>query len=242
MELDGHLRLACYPTLRLDDDGAEDVIARECDGATLAIWDSYRAAAPRTDENSSEARVPLDMLARVSESTGCTQLVIHHARKPNAANAGGAKMSIRGSSALFDACATVLVLDGGEKNGPVVCSQEKARTTGVLRGDFALVIEDEVVDGNPRGGLRVRVGDLEGVADRRANDRFIELCNRVLTFVRANPGSSSRSIRVRVRGKETTILAALEHLERNGAVRNRTAGQSRSEWYPTHTSTPGEAE
>lgn len=114
-EVDDRLRVAIAPAVYLDDAGAEDVFARTMDGFDLVIIDSLRAAAPSADENSSEVRKYIDRLGRATAKTGAVCIFIHHARKPKADDPDGAKFKIRGSSALFDACASVFVVRGGER-------------------------------------------------------------------------------------------------------------------------------
>lgn len=151
---DLQLDLVTMPDMYLDDSKAEAALERLVEGRQLVLIDSLRAAAPNTEENSSDARRPLDMLTRVSERSGAAFLVIHHARKPSATQSGGAKMAVRGSGALFDACASVLVFDG-EKGRPTRVTHEKARSSGILTDDFELEVTDVPDGANPRAGLLV---------------------------------------------------------------------------------------
>lgn len=186
--LDGRLVLAPMPGWYLDSD-TNDECARLAEGFDLMIVDSFRAACPITDENSSEARVPLDRLTRVSEKTGVTALVIHHARKPSQNAAGGARMSVRGSGALYDACGSVLVFSG-EKGEPVTVEHEKARISGRPHDAFQLWIEDVEAAGDPRGGLRVSALSTPPPASQSASQRLRELQERVLGHVEALGGTS----------------------------------------------------
>lgn len=163
-DLDGRLSLVTMPTLYLDDPKAETELERLVADQTLVIIDSLRAAAPTLDENASEVRTVLDMLSRVSERTGAAFVVIHHARKPQQNASGGAKMAIRGSGALFDACSSVLVFEG-EKGQPTRVSHEKARTSGRPVDDFEITITDFADEGNERAGLLV---SASSAADREA--------------------------------------------------------------------------
>jgi hypothetical protein len=82
-------------------------------GFELVIVDNLSALSPGLQENSSEVRMVLDMLARVSERTGAAFVLLHHTVKPGPHSARG-RASIRGSGAIFDAAATVLVLERDE--------------------------------------------------------------------------------------------------------------------------------
>jgi hypothetical protein len=168
-EVAPNLTLVCMPGLYLDDSKAEAEICRLTEGHRLCIIDSLRAAAPSLDENSSDVRRVLDMLSRVSEKTGCAFVVIHHARKPQKDSAGGARMAIRGSGALYDACATVLVFEG-EKDQPTRVIHEKARVSGKLADDFLLTISDVDADGVARGGLVVTAEGAPSRGDQAWKD------------------------------------------------------------------------
>lgn len=153
-DIGDRLSLVSMPSRYLDEPAAEAELCKLADGVQLVIVDSLRAAAPSLDENSSDVRRVLDTLGRVSSRTGAAFLVIHHARKPNQQQAGGTKMAIRGSGALFDACGSVLVFEA-EKGQPTRVSHEKARASGVLTDDFTLTIADVPDGSNPRAGLVV---------------------------------------------------------------------------------------
>lgn len=148
-DIGDRLAVAPLPKLSLATPLGERWLTQNTEGVSLCIVDSFRAACPEVDENSSEARRPLDMMTRVSEATGCSFVVLHHARKPSKDSQGGAKMSMRGSSGLFDAAASVLVFESGKKGGPSIVKHEKARISGKLADDFGLEIRD-VLDGQGR--------------------------------------------------------------------------------------------
>jgi hypothetical protein len=154
-DIGDRLSLVTLPTLYLDSAGAEIELTKACEGVDLLIVDSLRAASPTLDENSSSVRIVLDLLTRISDKTGVTPIVVHHARKPSLDKTGGARMAIRGSGALFDACSSVLVLEAEKNQAPVV-HHEKARVSGKTAEDFCLSISDTQASGDPAGGLLVR--------------------------------------------------------------------------------------
>lgn len=94
-----------HPRFNFQDRALERQLVRECDGFTLAVIDTFAVAAAGMNENDSAIRQPLDMLARVSERTGCAFVVIHHSRKdpqdPRAVS--DPEQTMRGSSALNNA-------------------------------------------------------------------------------------------------------------------------------------------
>ena len=104
----GALVYYAHPKFYLDDDDAEALLTELTQNKRLCIIDSLRAAvSPEKDENSAAFRSSLDVLCRVSGTTGCCFVVLHHAGK----NAGSDKFAPRGSSAIFDAAGAVFQLD-----------------------------------------------------------------------------------------------------------------------------------
>ncbi len=165
----GNLGVICHPRVYLDTPDAEEIFPRTVDGSVLCIIDSLRAAAPSIDENSSEVRRVLDMLGRVSERTNCTFLVIHHARKTQKESTGGIRETIRGSGALYDACSSVLVLEGQPEQDVRTLHHVKARTSGKTSEPLTMRIRDVEVEG--RGsGLVVTVESVPTL-DRDTTDR-----------------------------------------------------------------------
>ena len=229
-EIDGKLSAHIYPRMYLDDasGAAEDFYVRRVDGATLALIDSFRAALREGDENDSRVRRHLDMLARVSERTGCTMLAIHHARKPNRNDAGGARTAIRGSGAIFDACSSVFVFDGSEKGGPITVHHEKARTTGRPTESFVLVVEDVEVQGEAEAGLRVGYRVIEAAAEQRKRARVREnaaLDAKILAHLQHHGPSSATSAARALGGRKASVLDAIRDLVDRGELQHDEDGQ-----------------
>lgn len=159
-EIGDRLELVVLPKIRLTPHD-RDAWLRLMTDRDLVIVDSLRAAAPGVDENSSAMREPLDFLLSLSEQTGCRGTVVVHARKPGEKDGqNGAKFSIRGSSAIFDASDGAYVF-AGAKGEPVNVSCERVRSHGDPCEDFALVIADVQVGEDPRAGVRVDVRGAE---------------------------------------------------------------------------------
>lgn len=110
-ELGGRLEVVSLATIMLNDRDAFDVFARECQGFDIVFLDAFRGAVPGCDENESTVRDHLDLLTRVSEKTGVSFVTVHHAGKSKQADN---RMVLRGSSAIFDACGSVLTIAGSE--------------------------------------------------------------------------------------------------------------------------------
>lgn len=128
------------PNASLDDEGTERALAWICRGKALCIIDSFRGAFRRAQENDSSVYDHLAMLKRVSIATGCVILLIAHARKMG--DDKDIRSSLRGSAAMFDASATVYMLDG-QRGKPTRVTNTKERNTGELKDDFGLRIVDE---------------------------------------------------------------------------------------------------
>ncbi len=221
------LALVAMPPTYLDTAGAADLWSRECEGVALVIFDSLRAAAPSLEENDSGVRRTLDLLGRVSEKTGATILVLHHARKPSQDRSGGARMAIRGSGALYDACSSVLVFEG-EKGGPTRCYHEKARTTGRTASDFLLRVANVDVDGDPRGGLSVTAEAVSETPDgAKARRNLDAVKDRVRAYLREHGYSTGKShIAKALGGDRTALWAAFDELEADSELVGTKTGRT----------------
>jgi hypothetical protein len=216
-ELEGRLELVSLPQVYLDSPAAEGFLVDKVKGFDLAIVDSLRAAGPTLEENDSAVRGMLDGLNRVSERTGCCFVVVHHARKPSQNATGGAKMAIRGSGAIFDACSSVLILEA-EKGQPTKVTHEKARASGVCTDDFVLHVEDQEIDGNPRAGLIVTAERRPAAATPAASGVFRAVMERVLNELIKGPAATKSALVERVAGNRTAKFGAIDQLLADGKI------------------------
>lgn len=169
-------------------------------GRGLLIIDSFKASTAGQDENSSEARIPLDMLGSLSEETGCRALVIHHSRKTQEGVPSGTQ-SVRGSSAIFDACDCVYVFSSA-KGEPIKVECVKARTHGEQIEDSALRIEDVAEGENKKWGVRVQLMGVESVVEAQeariqaVTDRETgKNAERMRKFITDHPGCGAKDVR-----------------------------------------------
>lgn len=229
-DLGNAINTIIMPPLSLSSTCADDWL-RVMDGRDLLLLDSMRAASPGQDENSSDIRAGLDMLGEISERTGCRAIVIHHARKPGD-HAPSGRYSIRGSSAIFDAldCAYVFSANKGE---PIQVQHEKARSDGELVDDFALVVSDVEIDGNPRAGLRVDVRGAELIAERRAEHAAANLTDRtkrdaekLRRVIATTPGLGSAELRGAAGLPGDRVALALAHVGDAIEIREEKRGRS----------------
>lgn len=200
-----------------------------CDGAVLAVVDSFRALTPGVEENSSDVRRYLDLLLEVSDRTGCTFLVIHHEGKP--ASDGGTRDAvhrIRGSGAIVDACDTtwhvstrdgVMRLEQGKVSLGERCPERRIRLVDVgTREDGAdrppglglELVTDETAgdDAAPPGWDRARTAIIDAL--RIAGGTGLN--TRAIEKGRAEDG------RPLVPGNRMTKLEALESLLLEGVI------------------------
>lgn len=224
----GQLWVGCMPRVYIETHEAIDELAALCDGAAVVLVDSLRAAFPHANEDSSEVRTYLDQLSRLSERTGATIIVIHHARKPSAQNGGTTTHAIRGSSALFDACQSVYVFEG-EKDTPTTVHHQKDRVRGVTLADFGLTSEDALGPaGEPRWGLRVvhlESEQIEEVSSRREDaheERLVtQAAERIVKAIADCDfvfRGSARDAQSLVKGKTSVVKAAWNKLVSNGVL------------------------
>jgi hypothetical protein len=223
-----NIGFACMPPVYMSDLKFGATVEPLVDGCSLLVVDTLKAANPGTDENDSNMRLGLDALRRVGEKTGCAFLVLVHSKKTSgAASAIDPREAGRGSSAIYDAADTVFHATY-VKGEPLRVEQTKARL-GRPVDPFLVTISD--VEG---GGVRVSATDIPSASSAAGGHaQFTVLCDQVLAAVRSNPGVSGRVIRAQTPGKRAaSVLAAIEMLEANGAIRN--AGtEKHAKWYPT---------
>jgi len=221
-DFDDRLVLVSMPQVYLDAPAAESIYTDKCAGFDLVIVDSLRAACPAMEENDSGARGALDVLNRVSDKTGACFVVVHHARKPQKDSTGGAKASIRGSGAIFDACGSVMVFESEGKGQPVRVRHEKARTTGRVADDFLLHIEDHEVDGRPHGGLAVRAEAISQTAPERDAGKVLDaIKERIRAHFREHGDQPSKNVLCqRIPFRRQSLYAAISELEAAGEIVN----------------------
>ena len=204
------LRVSALPRLYLEAPGAFEHVERAADGCALAIVDSFKAAHPKAEENSSDVREHIDRLSRVSERTACAFLIIHHERKPSGNDGGEAKHDMRGSGAFFDACQTHFSFKGA-KGKPTTVKHEKDRLRGVELEDFLLdALDLEGPDGEgPRWGLRVFLQDAQAVKETVTRETEREIDAKVIAFLTANAGvyhGGLQDLRALVKGGNQTAF------------------------------------
>jgi hypothetical protein len=221
--LEDRLQMISFPGIYLSGKGAEGAWKRVADGADLVIIDSLRAMTPGTDENSSEMRRHLDPLTRISESTGCAFVLVHHAGKSPAepGSRREARQQLRGSSGIFDAAGGVFLLTGAG-NAPKKVEQTKAPADaeGGSMEPFWLVVED-VSDGcgNDRAGVRlVHHAEDPGSGADAPTAKLDAIKLKITAVVQERPGLSSRLIAEAVGGRSAVVYETLNEMVDEKAI------------------------
>jgi hypothetical protein len=174
-ELREWMRVAIYPPINLTSQGALDHYSRAFDGCAVATLDALKGLTPGVDENSSQMRDYMGILARASEKTGCVPILVHNAGKtgPEGKGKRPRQEAGRGSSAIFDECQSVFVATA-EKGEATHVSHEKDRELGATVPDFYVRIVDVPSTDDPKAGLRVMHLDLEQVEADADHPRVAE--------------------------------------------------------------------
>jgi hypothetical protein len=228
--LSDRLRLGVFPRVYLDQPGAYDVYAKLVDGVHLVVLDALRGAAPSSDENDSSIRACIDNLTRVAEATGCSFVLLHHARKQQKDVGADDKEGLRGSAGIFDGAGAVYLLRAQkDPNEPRAVKQIKpaAEAAGRQVEDFRLDVLDIPAPGNPTAGVRVlhkpvEVSDRVAEAMARDQGRLAAL----LELIRRNPGSSKNAICRSFGGRRTDAFDMLVELHRKRLIRTENNGSA----------------
>lgn len=219
--LDDALSVHVLPPNMLNSDGAAAWLTSITEGAALCIVDSLAEGTSGLDENSADMRGPLIMAKRVSEVNGCAMIFVHHSRKPpsDVKAAGGARMAIRGSSAIYSALGGCFVMTG-EKGEPVKVEHEKDRTGFGLLSDFYVAIEDVPHDKDARWGLRVvhmepeQVLGAAAAREEKAVRGYLE--PRIHEALLRQPGLTANALHEVLGGRKTSLLECLRAMSSEG--------------------------
>jgi hypothetical protein len=221
-ELAGRLKVSILPNAYLTDPSIEKVLLAACVGVSVMILDSFRAAIPGLDENDSAVRQALDILTRVSEETGCAFIVIHHAGKNGKDK--GRKETPRGSSAIFDACGTVLGLTCEESFGPIKVEllKSSASAEGAVTEAFWITPRDIASDdgADMRQGLAVEYTDENPSEEQEpvpepsgvSRDKVLAVLRKFDTL------SSANAIYRETKGDRNAIMDAVKDLIRDRVI------------------------
>lgn len=224
----------------LTEHNAERYWTRASEGRDLLVLDSLRALAPGLDENSSEFRKVLDMGFRASERTGCLWMFLVHSKKPTQNDSDDGRMKLRGTSAIFDAASSVLLLELNSRDKSVRVTHEKAREGGHPADPFRIRFADIDEGDDQYAGLLVTAEQEKSAEERRA--ATADACDqRVLAGVLANPWLSVRQLSsVLGMHRGNTVQPALDRLEIKRKVRWKPGPKRATLWGPCDEADPAE--
>ena len=116
------------------------------------------------------------------------------------------KFKMRGSSAIFDACASVFILTGAT-NEPTRVEHEKDRHTGRTVDGFYFRVDDTEVDGVPKAGLQLVHLEREQI-EKSGTSPHAALKQRILDYLGASDGLFC--------GPRSALIKTLEINSQNG--------------------------
>lgn len=185
-ELEDGLDILSPPPFNLLSQNAESAFTELCRHYDLVVIDSLRAATPGLNENDSEIRAPLDMLFRVSVATGCTIIVIHHARKSTKENGDAGGQNMRGNSAINDAAQAVIMLEPIADGFRITPGKVRI---GRKFDPIDVAIQDCDVEGVPFKGLRLHVTDGSALEQALRKEELARDEQTVFSFLSGQPAS-----------------------------------------------------
>ncbi len=212
-DLRGQVSIRSLPQLNLTTDGASELYEEILTGASLVTIDPLRSAARGADENKSEFREHLDLIASVSEKARCPVVLLHHAGKPN--EGAERRHTGRGTSAIDDAAQTKFVLSAKKKGAPILVSHEKTRELTQTLGDFYLEIDNSIPD-----AVRLVHREPEEVDPGDAPDLMAKTKAAILACLSsARTDVCSRNmIADRLPGRRSAVMEAMREMFETGEL------------------------
>ena len=226
---DGALRFAAFPDIYLDDGKAEEALRATVDEmpVTIIAFDSFKAGCPDTEENSSAARKPLDMLTRVCGDARSV-LGIHHSRKPpqDGGRNSDPRMSIRGTGAIYDGVfgAFVLERERDDQDSPIRVHHVKERMRGRRLDTFGFRVLDVAKGSDPHWGLRVEYVEADmiksTVTAAPRDPKFEARCAAVFGFIAgASPGGIAvTTLMAQTQKGRAAVNQCIAHLTLTGHI------------------------
>jgi hypothetical protein len=192
----------------------------------LVVVDTLHRCIPGAEENSSrDVGEVVGFSTRLQAQTGVAILFLHHPPK-NDPNGRG-----RGSGALYYAADTELssVLEGDEQpDGTKVITlsvkkqKDDSKFSIALKNCVVPVLDDDgqmtYRSGREITSCVLRLADQADIAASRVHAEDA-LEQKVLAFLRVNPGKTKAEIREAVKMKTNTVNACVEALEKAGLVK-----------------------
>lgn len=209
---------------KLDEPGAEEELRDKLKGKALCIIDSLRASiSGDKDENSSGIRETIDMLGSVSESTGCTIVILHHQGKGNQRDD---RFLGRGSSAIFEAAGAAYQLEVSGEYPEKVYRLWQTKTRMGFFGEAQYQLRDV-------GDHVEEIGVSEGIVlDPRISvgqARRLTIEDKIVDALRAKGELSADELAAAVGGRKDSVLKARKGMIEDGFLDTRKRQSDRRE-------------
>lgn len=224
----GQMHFWFRPPVRLNENQVAKELAEYAGdlGLDFLAVDSWSYVSVGNSNSADEVTPQLQRLSYVRHANPKLAIQLtHHARKElvgQDSNGGGrVPDEIRGSGAFGAWYDTGVVLSRKDETAPVKVRTELRDFPAPDPFVFSVDDQEDASSDNnhtPQGWLRLRVSDYRPeVVDRMAAAE--NLAPAVLQFVRDNPGSSKRQVRLGVTGRGRDLDHAIEILEKTGQIR-----------------------
>jgi hypothetical protein len=208
---------------KLDEAGAEDELSKKLAGKALCIIDSLRASiSGEKDENSSSIRETIDMLGRVSETSGCTVLILHHQGKGTVRDD---RFASRGSSAIFEAAGSAFSLEVTGEYPEKVYRLWQTKTRMGHANELRYQLTDV-------GAQVEEIGCSEGIAlvsSVESPKRSVE--DRIVDALRQKTELAAEELAKAVGGQKQRVVETREKMVRDGLIDLRPRKSGKGEVY-----------
>lgn len=195
------------PEWSLVDDEFYSALEGEATRCGFIGIDSLSAASGGIDENDSRFARSLYRLKACATRTGCTILVLHHARKGSGGEDSDPREIVRGTSAIFNACDVILAM-GRAKVGGFRVQHLKARGGKAIE-PFLVSVEDT----GPGASVISARGMPEEPAEETPSQSLQRSKEAVLALLAHDHGLRTKeAIYVHLRGTKAVRVSALAEL------------------------------
>lgn len=234
-----------YPKFSLTLKEAEDILLEVCAGKVLCCIDSLVRMLAGADENDASSGAYLAILARVSEATGCSFLLLHHEGKSDPNNPRAASQRGRGTSAFQGEWASQWALS--KTDGVMLLEQGKLES-GKEAEPFSLRLED-IGDRDPvlrcTPGIRlvpVSQEEAETLKEERKQARddsqpMQKAMGSALAVLRARGPLPYGELREYMTGQTNLRKAAIEKLVEKGSILTKREGNRTLHFLPDQVGT-----
>lgn len=240
-----------FPKFSLTLKEAEEILLEVCAGKVLCCIDSLVRMLAGADENDASSGAYVAILARVSEATGCSFLLLHHEGKSDPNNPRAASQRGRGTSAFQGEWASQWAMT--KTDGVMLLEQGKLES-GKESEPFSLRLED-IGERDPvlrcTPGIRlvtVSQEEAETLKEERQQAKgdsppMQNAMRSALAVLRARGAIPYGELREFMTGQTNLRKAAIEKLVEKGSILTRREANKTIHYLPdqggTGTSPPG---